>query len=63
VQESYLHWPVKSVIPVKVLEFKVIVSFVINTLRAFVARYLSFSEKGVNGEKLKVPVMDVLGSP
>ena len=55
-----MHWPVKFVIPVKVLEFKVILSCVINTLRGIVLRYLSVSEKEVNGEELKVPVMDEL---
>jgi hypothetical protein len=63
VQESYLHWPVKSVIPLGILEIKVIVSCEINTLRGIVPRYMSVAEKGVKGKELKVPVMDVLGSP
>jgi hypothetical protein len=41
----------------------VIDSSVIDTLRAIVSRYLSVAEKGVNGEELKVPVIDALVSP
>jgi hypothetical protein len=41
----------------------VIDSGVIDKLRTFVSRYLSVAEKGVNGEELKVPAMDVLVSP
>jgi hypothetical protein len=58
-----LHWPVKSVIPLGILDIKVIDSVVIDTLRAFVARYLSFCEKELNEEELKVPIMDEVVSP
>ena len=41
----------------------VIDSTVIDTVRAFVSRYLSVAEKAVNGEELKVPGMDAIVSP
>jgi hypothetical protein len=39
------------------------VKSVIDTVGAFVSRYMSVAEKGVNAKELKVPVMDVLVSP
>jgi hypothetical protein len=41
----------------------VIDSSVIDTVRAFVARYNSVAEKGVNAKEIKVPGMDALVSP
>jgi hypothetical protein len=36
---------------------------VIDTVRAVVSRYLSVTEKRVNGKDIKVPGMDALVSP
>jgi hypothetical protein len=36
---------------------------VIDTVRAVVSRYFSVTEKVVNGEELKVPVVDAVVSP
>jgi hypothetical protein len=36
---------------------------IIDTLKAFVSRYFSVAVKRVNGEELKVPVMDAFVSP
>jgi hypothetical protein len=55
--------PVKSVIPVEVLDLMVIDYGVIDTVRAVVSRYLSVAEKVANGEELKIPVVDALVSP
>jgi hypothetical protein len=63
VQAKYLHWPVKSVIPLGILDIKVIVSYVIDTLRAIDSRYFSVAVKRINGEELNVPVVDALVSP
>jgi hypothetical protein len=54
--------PVKSVIPVEVLDFMVIDYGVIYTVRAVVSRYLSVAEIA-NGEEFKVPVVDAVVSP
>ena len=64
-QVSYLHWPVKSVNPDKLLEFKVTICCVINTLRAFISRYFSASVNSINAKELKVPDtdMDALACP
>jgi hypothetical protein len=54
-----LHKPVKSVSPVKVLEFKVTAYCVINKLRAFISRYFSASVNRTNAKELKVPDIDM----
>jgi hypothetical protein len=54
-----LHWPVKSVNPVKAFEFKVKVCCVINTFRAFISRYFSASVNRINAKELKVPDTDM----
>jgi hypothetical protein len=63
VQVRAKHYPVKSVIPVEVLDVMVIGYGVIDTVRAVVSRYFSVTEKVVNGEELKVPEVDAFLSP
>ena len=59
--------PVKSVMPFEVFDVMVIVYSVIDndveSQGVPVSRYFSVAVKRINGEELKVPVMNVLVSP
>jgi hypothetical protein len=55
--------PVKSVIPVEVLDVMVIDYREIKLLRAFASRYFSVAVNRANANEIKVPVMDALVSP
>jgi hypothetical protein len=57
------HCPVKFVIPVEVLDLKVIDTSAIDKIRALVSRYFSVAVKRVNAEEHNVPHLYSLVPP